>query len=136
MKHVEQQVQLASTADAVWKVVGDTGGVALWVPAIESSSMEGQIRHATFAGGGGDAREEIVSRDDEARTYTYRYIDGPLALDSYESTITVHPEGNGCRVVWVADFAAADDEAESGLAEAIDGIYAGGLAELRAQLGG
>lgn len=136
MKRVEQQTQLNASPDAVWQVVGDTGGVATWVPAIESSRMEGQIRHATFAGGAGDAREEIVSLDDESRSYTYRYLDGPLALDSYESTITVHPEGQGARVVWTAEFAAADDETEAGLAEAIDGIYASGLDELRSRFGG
>lgn len=136
MKYVKQQVQLAAEPEAVWRVVGDTGNVASWVPAIESSSMQGAIRHATFAGGGGDAREEIVSRDDAARTYTYRYLDGPLALESYESTIRVQPGGAGSTVVWTAQFSAADEGAEAGLLEAIDGIYAAGLAELATQFGG
>lgn len=136
MKHVEQQVRLDATPDAVWQVVGDPGAVASWVPAIESSAMEGEFRHATFAGGGGVAREEVVSRDEAAQTYTYRYLDGPLALESYESTITVHPDGGGSLVVWTADFAAADDEAEAGLTKAIDGIYAAGLGELAARFDG
>lgn len=136
MKHVKQQIALGAAPEDVWQVVGDTGAVASWVPAIESSSMEGSVRHATFAGGGGDAREQIVSRDDAGRSYTYRYLDGPLALEFYESTITVQPDGVGSVVVWTAQFSAADEETEAGLFEAIDGIYAAGIAELATRFGG
>ena len=98
--------------------------------------MEGQVRHATFAGGGGDAREEIVALDDDARTYTYRYLDGPLDLASYTSTIRVEPDGDGSQVTWNAEFAAGDPAAEPALAEAIAGIYASGLAELARRFDG
>ena len=130
MRYVEQQVRLAADPDAVWQVVGDTGAVASWVPALEASSMQESVRHATFAGGGGEAREEIVAHDADSRSYTYRYLDGPLALESYESTISVRPDGPGSTVVWSAQFSADGEETEAGLAEAIAGIYAAGLAEL------
>lgn len=135
MKNITQQIWLQEKPDAVWQIVGDVGRVADWVPAIESSSMAGDIRHATFVGGG-DAREQIVSRDDEARTYTYRYLDGPLPLKVYESTITVHPQEKGSLVVWTAQFEAEDAKSEQGLVEAIDGIYAAGLEKLNSQFEG
>lgn len=135
MKSIEQQVRLTAAPDEVWAVVGSPGEIADWVPAIEASAMAGQIRTATFAGGGGDAREEIVARDDAGRSYTYRYLQGPLPLASYESTLAVHPDDTGSRVVWTAEFSAADEETEAGLVPAINGIYSEALGELGARFG-
>ena len=139
----------AQIAEIVWQLRGEAGprqvqrhriGVVETMgggaPALESAHMEGQVRHATFAGGGGDAREEIVALDDDARTYTYRYLDGPLDLASYTSTIRVEPDGDGSQVTWNAEFAAGDPAAEPALAEAIAGIYASGLAELARRFDG
>ncbi|HEY1135092.1 MAG TPA: SRPBCC family protein [Nocardioides sp.] len=131
--HVEARI--AATPDRVWEVVGDVADVAAWIPAIESSRLEGDVRHATFAGGGGDARERIESKDDAGRTYTYSYLDGPLALERYSSTITVLADGDGSLVTWDAAFAAGSAAEEAELRAGITGIYEGALAELARQLG-
>lgn len=129
-KQIRQSTVVPADPDAVWAIVGNTAEVAAWVPAIESSSLEGDVRTATFVDGGGTAHERIVAHDDAARSYTYSYLDGPLPLESYESTVTVTAEGDGSRVDWNADFSAADEATEAQLVEAIDGIYASSLAAL------
>ena len=43
--------------DAVWEVGGDASNVADWIPALESSSLDGDLRRAVFAGGGGERGE-------------------------------------------------------------------------------
>ncbi|GAA1271152.1 hypothetical protein GCM10009609_37830 [Pseudonocardia aurantiaca] len=66
--NVTGSVVIAASPDAVWAMGGDVGNIADWVPAIERSHLVGDVRHATFAGGG-DATERIVERDDAARWY-------------------------------------------------------------------
>lgn len=136
-RQIHQSAQVTGTPDEVWAVVGDVAGAADWIPALESSRLEGDVRHAEFAGGGGSARERIVAHDPTGRTYTYEYLDGPLALDVYRSTLLVRadPDGEGSVVDWTAEFAAVDAATEPDLATAIDGIYAGALAELQGRFG-
>ncbi len=111
---------------------GDAGNIADWVPAIEKSYMVGDVRHATFAGGGGDATERVVERDDTARFYVYEYLTGPLP-EVYRSRFAVGEHADGAEVVWSAEFRAGSPEEEAGLAEAISGIYGSALAELKAR---
>lgn len=131
MRIAVEHVIPASPVD-VWKVAGDVGAVSDWVPAIESSHLEGDIRHATFADGGGDARERIVTVDDDGHSYTYEYLDGPLPLDSYVSTFSVLTDPAGSRITWVAEFSAAPD-LERELETGIVGIYSAALEELTAR---
>ena len=132
--NVTETAVLAAEPAAVWRVVGDAGAIAGWCPAIESSRLEGDVRHATFAGGGGDATERIVEHDDAGRAYVYEYLSGPLALERYRSRIAVRDHADGAQVVWDADFAAAAPDEEPALAEAISGIYRSALAELKEQV--
>lgn len=126
--------EFAAHADTVWQRVGDTAGVADWIPAIGSSRQEADVRHVVFTDGQ-PARERIVSHDDTARTYTYSYIDGPLPLEHYESTMTVTPSDDGTSVVtWSAEFGAASAEVEEALTASISEIYAAALDELQSQL--
>jgi hypothetical protein len=132
--NVTESIVIAAGPDAVWEVGGDVGTVADWVPAIVKSHMVGDVRHATFAGGGGDATERIVERDDAARYYDYEYLTGPLPLEFYRSRFAVNEHPDGAEVVWSAEFRAGSAEEEAGLAEAIAGIYGAALVELRDRL--
>ena len=124
---VLRSVVLPAAPDEVWALVGDTGGVHRWIPGIASSSVEGGIRTAIFDDGS-PAHERIVEHDDKRRTYTYTYLDGPIPLDAYESTITVGPEldGDGALLVWNATLTATPE-----VVEAVGGLYDGGIARLQ-----
>jgi hypothetical protein len=132
--NVTESVVIAASPDAVWAVGGDVGNIADWVPAIEASHLVGDVRHATFAGGGGVATERIVERDDAGRRYVYEYLTGPLPLEVYRSRFAVGEHADGAEVVWSAEFRAGSAEEEAGLAEAIAGIYRSALEELRGRL--
>lgn len=129
--NVTETVVIAASPDTVWRVAGDVGAIADWVPAIESCRMEGDLRHATFAGGAGDATERIVEHDDAARAYSYEYLSGPLPLEVYLSRLSVQDHSEGAEVVWASEFTAASPEAESQLAAAIADIYRSSLEELK-----
>lgn len=97
--------------------------------------MDGDTRHATFAGGGGDAVERIVEHDDAGRSHLYEYLSGPLPLREYRSRITVDADGDGSTVTWDAAFTSGSAEGDEELATAIRGIYRDALARLRQELG-
>jgi hypothetical protein len=132
--NVTETIVIAASPDTVWKVVGDVGAIAGWAPAIESCRMEGDVRHATFAGGGGEAAERIVEHDDAARAYSYAYLSGPLPLEVYLSRLSVQDHSEGAEVVWASEFTAATPEVESQLAAAIADIYRNSLEELKKQV--
>ncbi|MDF3308172.1 SRPBCC family protein [Rhodococcus sp. T2V] len=129
MRVVETRI-IGAPPDAVWKVGGDTANVANWIPALEKSRQQDDLRYATFANGGGEATERIVAHDDAQRSYTYEYFAGPLPLSFYSSTFTVNPHPDGAEVVWSAEFASTSPESEPELAEAITDIYRSALIEL------
>lgn len=132
MATVSLRQEYTQSPDAVWAVVGDPAGAAQWIPSLESSRLEGDVRHVVFTDGN-PARERIASHDDENRTYTYEYIDGPLPLAEYSSTIRVEQVGSGSAISWDAKFTAAGDDAESlekQLVTGIGEIYQGALDEV------
>lgn len=134
MASVTVEQRFPVSADTLWERIGNTADVATWIPAIGSSRMEGDVRHVVFTDGE-PARERIIEHLDAERTYTYQYIDGPLPLQHYQSTILVLEDGDDAGVVkWSADFGAESAEVEAGLVTAIEGIYSDALAELKAQV--
>lgn len=135
MAEIVVEEHFSASPDELWKRVGEPGDVASWIPAIATSRLEGDIRHVVFADGE-PARERIVVVDHDARSYTYEYIDGPLPLSHYSSTIRVDEEQSGSLITWSASFGADDPEVEAGLVEAIRGIYTDALAELGRQTAG
>jgi carbon monoxide dehydrogenase subunit G len=92
------EVDIARNADDVWKVAGDFGGLAGWMPGIESCTVDGDIR--TIAMSGMTIGERLVSRDDATRSLVYSIASGPAPVDSHEATITVTPAGDGSHVTW------------------------------------
>ncbi|MBJ8348821.1 SRPBCC family protein [Antrihabitans sp. YC2-6] len=127
---VNESRVISATPAAVWAIGGDTANVSTWVPAIEKSYQEGDLRYATFADNGGDATERIVEHSDDQRRYVYEYLSGPLPLRLYRSEFAVNEHADGSEVVWGAEFQAEAPEAEPALAEAISQIYSSALEEL------
>lgn len=130
MATIEVNRAFSASADSVWAWIGDTGGVAQWIPAIRSSRMQGDVRHVEFTDGQ-PARERIVDFDADARSYSYEYIDGPLPLQRYRSTVVVVDDGGSrCHVEWSAEFGAESAAVEAELSTAIETIYGDALDEL------
>ncbi|WP_288436669.1 tyrosine-protein phosphatase [uncultured Gordonia sp.] len=122
-----RSAHLPISADAAWAIVGDVAGVHRWVPGLAATSVENDIRTVTFDDRS-QAHEQIIAHDDVGRSYTYRYLDGPIPLDAYESTVTVGPDhdGTGSLVVWNATLQATPD-----VLTAVEGLYDAGMATLR-----
>lgn len=128
--HIKESLVIPAPPDAVWSVGGDVGRIADWVPALEESHLEGDVRRLRLAGRSGDATERIVERDDPQRYYVYDYLSGPLPLKLYRSRFEVLDHADGSEVVWTAELEAKSADAEAGLAGVISQTYQAGLAEL------
>jgi mxaD protein len=98
MGRAQAEITIARPADEVWAVVGDFGGLAGWMPGIESCLLEGDDRVVVM--GGMEIVERLMRRDDVGRVLMYGIVGGPVPVQGHEATITVEPDGDGCRVTW------------------------------------
>lgn len=124
-----------ATADDVWALARDFGGLADWLPAIDTCEIEpgppspqvGAIRRLTNQAG--VIRERLVALDDGARSQTYEFVENPFGVRRYVATIRVAPvtDSGKAFVEWFAEFD-ADAAAENDLIALFrDGVFATGL---------
>jgi carbon monoxide dehydrogenase subunit G len=121
------EIDIAGSPADVWALVGDFGGIAGWMPGMESCRLEGDNRILDAMGM--TITEKLVSKDDGAMAITYSIIDG-VPVDSHEATITVSAAGEGSHVTW--EVAATPDE----MSDLMIGVYQGSLDALKAHVEG
>ncbi|MCU1427976.1 MAG: hypothetical protein JWL83_1976 [Actinomycetia bacterium] len=114
--------------DTVWKVIGDFGGLASWLPGIESCETKGDDRVLSMMGM--TIVETLRARDDAKRAISYAISESPLSLEHHDATITVYPAGGGSRVTWEVNI-----EPDT-LLDMFVQTYAQGLAALKANVEG
>jgi carbon monoxide dehydrogenase subunit G len=95
------EIDIARSADDVWAVAGDFGGIGGWMPGIETCTLDGDVR--TIEMSGMSIGERLVRRDDADRVLVYSIASGPAPVDHHEATITVTPVGEGSHVTWAVD---------------------------------
>lgn len=121
------EIDIAGSPEAAWTLAGDFGGVADWMPGMDSCRVEGENRILETMGM--TITEKLVSRDDATMAITYSIVDG-VPVESHEATITVTAAGDGSHVTWVVD--AAPDE----MADLMGTIYQQSLEALKAAVEG
>ncbi len=119
------EIDVDGTPDAVWALVGDFGGIAGWMPGMESCRVEGE--HRILDTMGMTITERLVARDDTARAITYSIVDG-VPVEHHEATVTVTPSGDGSHVTWAVD--ATPDE----MCDLMTTIYQQSLEALKARI--
>ena len=125
MEERTAEIDVEGTPEAVWALVGDFGGIAGWMPGMESCRVEGENRILDTMGM--TITEKLITRDESARAITYAIVDG-VPVESHEATVTVTPSGNGSHVTWVVD--AAPDE----MADLMQSVYQQSLEALKAHV--
>ena len=127
MASAQAAIDIKRSPDEVWATIGDFGGIADWMPGIESCRVEGENRILAMTGM--EITERLVSNSDDARTQTYCIVSG-VPVESHQATITVTADGDGSRVTW--DVEAQPDE----MTGVMQGIYQQTLDALKAKLEG
>jgi carbon monoxide dehydrogenase subunit G len=117
----EVDVTVNAAPDAVWAKIGDFGGLAGFMPGIDSCVLEGDDRVLSLMGM--SIRERLTGRDEAARSITYSVVEG-VPIESHTATITVEPAGEGSKVTW--SYNVTPDE----MAPLFGDTYKGALASL------
>jgi carbon monoxide dehydrogenase subunit G len=121
------EIDINGSPDAVWAVAGDFGGIAGWMPGMESCRVEGDNRILDTMGM--TITEKLLAKDDATRAITYAIVDG-VPVDSHEATITVTPAGDGSHVTWVVDSTPEE------MADLMVAVYQQSLESLKAHVEG
>jgi hypothetical protein len=102
MASIRKEIPLAANAATVWDVVRDVGAVhTRFAPGfVTDTTLEDGARVVTFANGF-VARELIVDVDEDARRLAYSARSERIA--HHNASFQVFDEGEGCRLVWIAD---------------------------------
>lgn len=137
MPEVRRSVRLPASAARVWATIGGFNALPEWHPAVERSELsDGGRTRTLYLAGGGRIVEGLDEHDAAARRYRYRFIESPLPIENYRSSLSVRDEGDdGCTVEWHGEFA-SDDAVRTQMEKAIAGIYDTGLENLRRLFGG
>jgi carbon monoxide dehydrogenase subunit G len=104
MASIRREVQVNAPPEQVWAAVRDVGAVheRLAPGFVVDTRMEQAARVVTFASGL-VARELIVDVDDAARRLVWAVVGSPR-LTHHNASLQVLAEGEGSRLVWVADL--------------------------------
>ncbi|MFJ4466878.1 SRPBCC family protein [Streptomyces sp. NPDC089424] len=139
MATTSASVDVPSSADDVWRLIGGFDALPDWLPYIQKSELDEGGRVRRLSNGDGDVIvERLKAFDDEKRTYSYAIEQAPFPVTGYLSTLTVHAvtgAPQAARVEWSGTFTpvgVGDAEAEA----LFHGIYADGLAALLRALEG
>jgi carbon monoxide dehydrogenase subunit G len=123
--HGQAAIDIDGSADAVWAVIGDFGGIGDWMPGIDSCRVDGDDRILEMMGM--EITERLVSKDDSGRVLTYSITKG-APVESHQSIITITPTGATSHVTWDVD--ATPDE----MSEVMATIYQQSLEALKSHV--
>ena len=101
MGSAEATISISSPPDAVWAVAGDFGGLDGWMPGVDSSRVDGDMRFLSVLGM--EIAEKLLRRDDTERILEYSIVESPLAAEHHLGRVQVHEEGAGSRVTWYVE---------------------------------
>jgi|SRR5438105_10840658 len=103
MASIRKEMALRADPTHVWDAVRDVGAIhtRLAPDFVTNVKLEGDARIVTFANGM-TAEELIVDIDDTARRLVWSVVEGRMS--HHNGSIQVFPEGDSCRLVWIADI--------------------------------
>lgn len=138
-------IAIDAPASKVWNLAKDFNGLNTWHPALASdeivegkNNVVGAVRVLTLKGGG-TIKEKLLAYDAKGRSFKYAIVEGVIPVSHYTSTFAVKSAGKGkSTVVWTGHFKRknvgdnpADNENDKTAVDAINGVYQGGLDNLK-----
>lgn len=138
MLEIKLSVELGSSAEKVWNVVGNFNGLPDWHPWVKGSVLEpaagGVGRRVTIVGGTAGHRElteRLVFFDASTWEYAYTIIAGPTPFTDYVGRFRVVPVGPGrCQFQFHARFGPAPGHTDTQASERIRTFYEAGVNNL------
>lgn len=122
---VSKSVQLSAGADEIWAYISDFSGFAEWQPHIDHVEMQDDGTRKIFFKRGDTILDQVVARDDAARTFTYSVLPGqPTPLKNMDATFRVTSADPGSVVEYAISVEVPDEmegPANIGITSDIDG---------------
>ena len=141
MSEVKIVDEIQASADRVWNLVKDFGGILKWsAGAIEGVTVEGDgigaVRTLSISGGM-SLQEKLEAYDEASQSFSYSFVgEAPLPLDAYYATLTVRDAGPGlARVEWSSTFEPRGVPEAQAVAM-VEGIYKNGIGGIKQALEG
>src|ERR1700735_4633862 len=124
------------SADAVWNVIGDFGGIRKWAVLVQSESVEdtpsGKVRTLVMPEDR-VVKERLVVQSQYS--YTYAMMDRPEMAD-YRSTVAVVPlDGKHCRIELIMHMTPAEGQTEEEVTARYTRNLRGNLRAMKKALG-
>lgn len=135
---VEESVTLPAKPAEVWKVVGNYGHLEAWHPVIVKTDITHGVNNKAGAvraletKDGAKIVEELLNYDGRKMSLRYKFIESPLPVSDYQSTLRVVAAGQGSKVIWKGTFKAKGVE-DAKARELFAGIYKAGFEQLAKQ---
>jgi carbon monoxide dehydrogenase subunit G len=137
MVSVKVSERVEASADRVWDLFRDFGGIQRFTSGFEKVEVTGSgigaVRTITLPGGAA-LQERLEAFDDRGRKLQYAIVGGPIPVANYLATIEVRDEGKACRIDWSSHFepkGISDEQARA----MIEGVYQSGIAGVKKALG-
>lgn len=146
--HVSETVEVKAPPDKVWATVKNFDSLNKWHPGFSndqlvsgSNNTVGAVRKLTIKDGP-VITEKLLAFDDASRSFRYMIVDSPLPVAHYVSTVAVRAGADGMtKVTWRGTFKrknTADNppeaESDAGVTKLLQGVYRGGLDNLKKML--
>ncbi len=137
---IHESVVIEGSAQAIWAEFGGYCDLTKWIAPVltceytEGDGQLGTVRKLLLAGDMGEVLEVMSVQG--PTLYTYEMTDGFLAHANYRSTVWAVPgtTADTAEVHWRTTILASafPDDGGMGIAQALEGVYASSLAELKA----
>ena len=137
MVTVKVSERVEASADQVWDLFRDFGGIQRFTSGFEKVEVTGSgigaVRTITLPGGAA-LQERLEAFDERGRKLQYAIVAGPIPVSGYLATLEVKDEGKACRIDWSSQFEpkGISEEQARGM---IEGVYKSGIAGVRKALG-
>ncbi len=133
-------------AQRVWAAVRDFNALPTWAghmvarSEIEEGKASDQVGcvRSFHTHDGAHIRERLLAHSDRDRSYTYNFEKTPFDVQNYEATLRVTPVTDGDRsfVEWWTTFDCAPGDIPSWIDTFANGVFGGGLTNLKKHLAG
>ena len=107
--NVAHVFDLNAPAQEVWDLIGAFDSLPRWHPLVAECTLEKDSNSAIVRRirlhDGTIILNRLVEHSDADRFYTYEFMEGPLTVDWYRSTLRILENGKSrCRVEWLSQF--------------------------------
>lgn len=134
MQEVNISGTINTSANKVWELISDFGGLDNFVEAIKECTADGEdvgaIRTITLQDGG-EVKEKLESLDNNKRVLEYSILESPMPVKNYKGRMEVNRlNDTTSEFTWSSTFE-AEGGTEKNMKKALAGLYSVGVEGLK-----